>query len=537
VYHEGHRDDEQAARERSGNGGPTPGDQGQQEEGQRERLAAKEREHRGGHPKGPVTRVAGRSDDCDFDGLGRHEELIRGTRATHHGHGPQQQPRRADDHEQREDDAAGCDPLSRPPHKHTDEGRQMRELIDPRVKLLAKGRLAERHASARQGNVLHLYKGGVDVLHSRFSGSSTSAPVLVRRSDGTLVRRLDFGPRSTQEQVATDVALFAQDRIQRTQRWFVEVGARVDRDGVIGRANVTPRVGSAVLLNDAGTSVLRGGVGLFYERTPSAAGAFDQFEPFVDTRYAALGGTATGASTPFALVRAPELHTSRSVTWDLSYDHRVNERWALHVGTIDRRGDRELLVLPSVEAGRGELRLSSDGRSRYREAEVGVRYTRGTRADVNLTYVRSRSRASTNAFTHYFDAVRWPIVAENAYAPSRADVPHRLLMRSRVLPTPTWLLIAVVDWRTGFPYSTVNETLDFVGPRQTRRFPRYVRTELGIEHRVRIGHLRPWVGIRVDNAFQAWLPADVQANVTSPLFGTFYNSEYRQFRIQFRFQR
>jgi hypothetical protein len=41
----------------------------------------------------------------------------------------------------------------------------------------------------------------------------------------------------------------------------------------------------------------------------------------------------------------------------------------------------------------------------------------------------------------------------------------------------------------------------------------------------------------VDNAFQAWLPADVQANVTSPLFGTFYNSEYRQFRIQFRFQR
>lgn len=390
--------------------------------------------------------------------------------------------------------------------------------------------------SARQGNILHLYKGGVDVLHSRFSGSSASAPVIVRRSDGTLVRRLDFGPRSAQQQVSTDVAVFAQDRIQPNQRWFVEVGGRVDRDGVIGRVNVTPRAGSAVLFNDAGTSVLRGGVGLFYERTPSAAGTFDQFEPFVDTRYAAVGGTV-GQSTPFGLVRAPGLHTSRSVTWDLSYDHRVNERWALHLGTIDRRGDRELLVVPSVEAGRGELRLSSDGRSRYREAEVAVRYTRGTRADVNATYVRSRSRASTNAFTQYFDAVRWPIVAENAYAPSRADVPHRLLVRSRVLPTPNWLLVAVVDWRTGLPYSTVNDTLDFVGPRQALRFPHYVRTELGIEHRVRLRNLRPWVGIRVDNAFQAWLPSDVQANVTSPLMGTFYNSEYRQFRIQLRFQR
>lgn len=391
--------------------------------------------------------------------------------------------------------------------------------------------------SAKHGKVQHLFKGGIDLLHSRFSGSSSSAPVLVRRSDGTLVRRLDFDPRSTQEQLSTDVALFVQDRVQPNHRWFVELGTRLDRDGVIGRVNVTPRVGSAVLFNDAGTSVLRGGIGLFYERTPSAAGAFEQFESFVDTRYTSVGAVPMGQSIPFTLVRAPALHTSRSLTWDLSYDHRINGQWALHVGTIDRRGERELLVVPAAVGSRGELRLSSDGRSRYREAEAGVRYTMGTRADVNVTYVRSRSRASTNAFTTYFDAVRWPVVAENAYAAARADVPHRLLVRSRVLPTPTWLLVAVVDWRSGLPYSTVNDMLEFVGPRQGFRFPQYVRTELGIEHRVRIRTLRPWVGIRVDNAFQAWLPSDVQANVTSPAFGTFYNSEYRQFRIQLRFQR
>lgn len=391
--------------------------------------------------------------------------------------------------------------------------------------------------SARHGDVQHLFKGGLDVLHSRFHGSSESAPVLVRRTDGTMVRRLDFSGRAVQRQIATDIAVFAQDRIQAHPRWFMEIGARLDRDGVIGRLNATPRAGAAVLFNDAGTAVLRGGVGLFYERTPSAAGAFTQFESFVDTRYEASGAMANGRATPFTLTRAPRLHTSRSVTWDLSYDHRLNTRWALHLATIDRRGDRELLVAPIVDEGLGELRLSSDGRSRYREAEVGVRYTAGTRADVNVTYVRSRSRASSNAFTHYFDAVRWPIVAENVYAPSRVDVPHRLLVRSRVLPTPTWLLVAVVDWRSGLPYSTVNEMLDFVGPRQVLRFPTYVRTELGVERRIRIRSLRPWVGIRVDNAFQAWLPSDVQANVTSPLFGTFYNSEYRQFRIQFRFQR
>lgn len=391
--------------------------------------------------------------------------------------------------------------------------------------------------SVRRGDVLHLFKGGIDILHSRFTGSSDSRPVLIRRSDGTLVRRLDFGPTSTQALNATDVALFAQDRVQPNGRWFFEFGTRLDRDGVIGRLNFTPRVGSAFLFNQAGTSVLRGGIGLFYERTPSAAGAFEQFEPVFDTRFVVGGPTPVGQRVAYGHTRAAELHTSRSLTWDLSFDHRLSEHWALHAGTIDRHGDRELLVVPVVTGTSAELRLSSDGRSRYREAEVGVRYTVGTRVDLNVSYVRARSRASTNAFTQYFDSVRWPVVAENAYALARADVPHRILVRSRILPTPTWLVVAIVDWRSGLPYSTVNESLDFVGPRQGYRFPTYLRAELGLEHRFTLGRFRPWIGVRADNAFSSWLPSDVQANVASPAFGTFYNSEYRQFRIQFRFSR
>ena len=52
-----------------------------------------------------------------------------------------------------------------------------------------------------------MYKGGVDVLHSRFQGTSASGPVLIRRTNGTLARLLDFGPASTRQVVnSTDVA-------------------------------------------------------------------------------------------------------------------------------------------------------------------------------------------------------------------------------------------------------------------------------------------------------------------------------------------
>ena len=67
--------------------------------------------------------------------------------------------------------------------------------------------------------------------------------------------------------------------------------------------------------------------------------------------------------------------------------------------------------------------------------------------------------------------------------------------------------------------------LDFVGPRNDRRFPTYVRVDLGVEHRFKFGKYRPWIGVRVDNALNSFLPADVQANITSPAFGTFYNSD------------
>ena len=180
---------------------------------------------------------------------------------------------------------------------------------------------------------------------------------------------------------------------------------------------------------------------------------------------------------------------------------------------IDRHGDNELLVEPVVKPGGAELRLDSDGRSRYAKPKSACTSRAGRGLDLNVSYVRSQARADTNAFTNFFDSVQWPVVGENAYAPARADVPHRMLLRGRALPTPTgcW-------WRcsTGERVCRTRSSmtaLDFVGRADRRSVSPYVRAELGVEHRFRIKQFRPWIGVRVDNAFNAFLPADVQANV------------------------
>jgi hypothetical protein len=383
---------------------------------------------------------------------------------------------------------------------------------------------------------LHLYKIGLDLLHNNYDGSSASRSVYIQRTDGTLARRLDFTGATTQSVASTDVAVYAQDRVQPTTRWYVEFGGRLDRDGITNKWNPTPRIGTALLLNASGSAVLRGGFGVFYERTPSTAGVFDNFENYVDTRFAPDGVTAL-STVLFTHVAAADLQTPRSVTWDAAYDHRLSASWALHAGVVDRTGAHEMVVEPfRSSTSTGELLLNSTGRSNYREADVGIHFTHSHGVDLNVSYIRASSHADLNALTNYFDTLLWPVIGQNQYGPSN-DVPNRLLARGRAMPTGRWLLLGVFDWRSGLPYSAVNDTLDFVGARNDRRFPSYMRTELGVEHRFHILKLQPWIGVRADNAFKAFLPTDVQANLASPLFGTFYNSEYRQFRIQVRFER
>jgi outer membrane receptor for ferrienterochelin and colicin len=398
--------------------------------------------------------------------------------------------------------------------------------------------LIETLSGSRQGaGGTHLFKVGLDLLRNEYDGVSKSRPVLVERADGSLARSLAFPTAATTQSVhTTDVALFSQDRFQPNTRWYLEFGGRIDYDGVTGRFNLTPRVGMAAVLDHSGGSVLRGGYGLFYERTPSIAGAFTQFGGVSDQRFAADGTTPLGPAID-VVHTSDSLQTPRSRTWDVSLDHQINKHWTIHLGVLDREGSHDLIVNPVQTGNTGQLILSSSGHSRYLGGEASAHFSWDTRADVNVSYIRSSAYADSNSLSNYFDTIMWPVFGVNAYAAARSEAPNRLLTRGRLSPTPRWLLIGIFDWRSGLPYSVVNEYLDYVGPRNVLRYPTFGRLEVGIERRFRIRRFEPWIGVRVWNALQSFLPTDVQNNTNSPAFGSFYNSEYRQFRIIVRFER
>ena len=372
----------------------------------------------------------------------------------------------------------------------------------------------------------HLLNAGLDVMFAGYSGTSLSRPVVIRRADLTASERLDFGSQTAQRVSGTNVALYVQDRWRVSSRVLVEPGLRVDRDGVLRQTGLSPRTGVVLRLADGDATVVRGGIGVFRQQTPLNVGAFGSFEPATVTRFAGDGLTPLGPPVTFVHVSSP-LQVPRSVIWNVEYDQRVGAHLLFKVNYLRRQGTAETLVEPIESGAVGELRLNSRGTSRYAETEVTVRYGADEERRLTVSYVHSTSAADSNAFDLFYGNIRNPIVRPGQYAPAPVDVPDRLLVSGvRTFgPGKKWIVSSMLEVRNGFPYSVVDEDQQFVGLRNAGgRFPVFYTLDAQVLRAFAYrGRKFRW-GVRANHVLNTFMPRDVQNNIASPAFRTFYNS-------------
>jgi hypothetical protein len=382
----------------------------------------------------------------------------------------------------------------------------------------------------------HLLKVGIDALNLSFDGTSESQTVDVLREDGTLDQRIDFNGPTAQHVETTDIGAFVQDGWRWNDRVLLEFGARIDRDGVIQRTNASPRLGAVVAVLPDGRGILRGGTGRFYERTPLLVGAFEQLETRTVTQFAVDGVTPLGSPIQFVNRFDGRLETPSSRVWNVEYDHRLTSTVLLKVNHLERVGTNEYLIEPlepeasGLPGSTGSLDLSSSGRSNYRETEATLRYIGPADRQLTLTYVRSRSEGDLNSFDTFFGNFRDPIIRPDQYALTNVDVPNRLIALA-VFYAGKWRVAPLIEARNGFPYSIVNQDQDFVGQRNSARFPFFYSLDLGISRPIVIRHRNARIGLKANHLLNNWAPRDVQANIASPSFGTFYNSIVPRFNL------
>ena len=319
----------------------------------------------------------------------------------------------------------------------------------------------------------------------------------------------------------TEFAVFAQDRWRVNDRLMFELGFRVDNDDIVDRANYSPRIGMSYSLLPEGRGILRGGFGKFSERTPLSIGAFTQYEVQTTSRFAPDGSVLRGPIT-FAHVIDGELKSPESIVQTVAWDQRFARRLFFKAAYLHRNGSHSYIVNPDVD--RGVLALSSSGESKYWEFETTGRYLASEYRDLTVSYVHSHSTRDLNDYDQFFGNFRNPIIRPNESSLSSTDVPNRIIVRGTIGLPGKWVFAPLYEWRSGFPWSAVNEFQDFVGERNgAGRLASVSSLDFTLARPWRFKKYHFTGGIKIYNAFNSGNERDVQTNITSPDFGKFYN--------------
>jgi hypothetical protein len=112
----------------------------------------------------------------------------------------------------------------------------------------------------------------------------------------------------------------------------------------------------------------------------------------------------------------------------------------------------------------------------------------------------------------------------------RGVLPRRLQFASRSL-TASYL----VEYRTGFPFSVVNQQDFLIGSPDSVRYPAYFSANLHLEKQFRaIHYLWAW-RFGVDNLTNNGNPNTVNNVLGTPLFRTYGRGQARAFSVRLRF--
>ena len=398
-------------------------------------------------------------------------------------------------------------------------------------------KLSELYNFRPLGN--HQLKTGFDWGWESYRGDQVFNPVTWLGLADRPVLGLRYTAPASVRGIKSDVSAFIQDKWQVNDKLTLDLGARIERDSISGRANPSYRAGFAYALGPGARTVLRGGSGLFVDRISLLVPTFGDMPVRIESRFAPDGGVAWERRLE-PRFEGP-IRNARSFGWNFQLDREIIDNLFLRTGFQYRRTDSNFLINPRYDpAGTGldVLSMSSTGRDYYREFQFSLRYRLSGTGHITASYVRSSSSGDLNDLGSIYGPTPTALILPNERAPLRFDVPHRMLTWTEFnLP---WGLktIPVWDVRSGFPYSNLDEYRRLVGPRnRAGRFPIFNALDLQVTKKVSIpfkGKNRRFrAGIRLFNLLNNFNPQDVQENLASPHYGVFYRGVKRKIRAVF----
>jgi carboxypeptidase family protein len=394
----------------------------------------------------------------------------------------------------------------------------------------------------------HLFKIGADLQHPKFDRQVERHEYEVLRNDRSVARSVTFAGNPVQGRENIEAAVYALDRWTPYEGVLIEAGLRYDWDEIVRDVLWSPRVSVAYAPKWLHETKLSAGFGVFHDALTLSTLSQSQDQISLSTFYLPNGVVRGPVQTRF-LMNDHDLHAPRFRTVTFGAERRLPFNFYGKAAYLHKVGSDGFTFVNEIEAvggapiAGGLYQLRNWRHDRYDAAEFVVRRTFGGRFEWVAGY--TRSRAWTDAVVAY--SLENPIFAPQGPGRVAWDTPNRFLMWGWA-PLPKGRLphflagivgetdvVYLWEYRTGFPFSVVNEDGYLVGAPNSRRFPDYFNINLALERKFRFLHyLWAW-RFGYSNLTNNGNPNVVNNNIDSPMFLTYGRGQVRAFATRLRF--
>lgn len=399
----------------------------------------------------------------------------------------------------------------------------------------------------------HDLRIGADYVHRTYDGISDSRPVQILRADGSLAERIDFSGPANLSVEDSEWAGFIQDHWTFNEHLALDGGLRYSGQAIGTYDAIAPRAGVAYSPGTSTKTVIRGGIGVFYDRLPLLAGDFIN-NPMRTVSYFDSQGVllATPVTYENVYLRTDEKgravstkahhlsSTPYNLTWNMEFDRELGPRVLTRISYLSSRTYDVFIINPqTLTSANSVLLLTNTGASRYHEFESTVRIHASERSDFNISYIYSLTRGDLNTLGRVYVPFEQPVIRPNVFGTLDSNVPHRVVAWGQFkIP---WAVTAtpLVDVHTGFPYSNFDVLQNYSGPANSQRFPTFFSLDLKLSKEFNVP-LTDWLkshrfraALAIYNITNHSNPLGVYSNITSPFFGHFVGFQHRLFDVQF----
>jgi hypothetical protein len=396
----------------------------------------------------------------------------------------------------------------------------------------------------------HNFKLGIYVAGSFDEGHMDERPIAILDYTGQLLQRTEFTKGVPFRNDDTEYDLFVQDHWNVSPRVAIDLGLRTESQELSGALRLAPRAGIAWSPFAGHGTVVRAGVGAFYDRVPLGVYSFDHYPSPIVTFYngtgqitrgpillqPGLGEVISGQKLVIRTLGAGNFSPG-STNGSIQIEQPVTPYLKLRAGYLQSVSSGLVMLdstLRDPKTTTGGLLLSGNGTGRYRQLEFTARLRAGERGQMMFSYVRSRTTGDLNDFASYIGSFPLPILRPNQVATSPTDLPNRFLAWGRLRLPRGFGLSPVFEYRSGFPYLVTDAAQGYVGIPNSTRFPHFLSLDTRVWKDFQVS---PKYAIRLSvsafNLTNHFNPEAIHGNVDDPAYGLFFGERHRRFTADF----